>query len=182
MGEHPNPSGGSRPDPGRSQSIQEVKRPRLPTKVGARSCRDRDPGRTRRRRFPALRGQAASGWRLGAAEKQRQLGQHAVLPLPWPHMKKAMTRAAITNTSRMQPQPRLGFLSSASLGERVRTLWASFTWRRSRSAVCLGLGSGLGLGFGFGSGLGEGGFEPMPSQLRFGFSSSGWISRMGQVG
>jgi hypothetical protein len=30
-----------------------------------------------------------------------------------------------------------------------------------------------------GSGLGDGGLEPMPSQLRFDFSSSGGISRMG---
>ena len=80
-----------------------------------------------------------------------------------------------------QPQPSsLFFAGSDGLWER--TFRASFTWRRSRSAECFGLGSGFGLGFGFGSGLGEGGFEPMPSQLRFGFSSSGGISRMGQVG
>lgn len=75
----------------------------------------------------------------------------------------------------------------SSLGDRVRTFWASFTRRRSRSAVCLGLGSGFGLGLGFGSGLAAGfgfgsgfgagrGLEV--NQFFFGFSSSGGISRM----
>ena len=80
-----------------------------------------------------------------------------------------------------QPQPSSLFLADAE-GEWERAFWASFTWRRSRSAECFGLGSGFDLGFGLGSGLGDGGLEPMPSQLRFGFSSSGGISRMGQGG
>ena len=105
-----------------------------------------------------------------------------MLPLPGDKVraqrKKKYQTAMTTPISIKQPQPSsLFFAGSDGLWER--TFRASFTWRRSRSAECFGLGSGFGLGFGFGSGLGEGGFEPMPSQLRFGFSSSGGISRMG---
>ena len=88
----------------------------------------------------------------------------------------------ITPTRIKHPQPSVSSFFLGLDGVWERAFWASFTCRRSRSAKCFGLGSGLGsglgLGFGFGSGLGEGGFEPMPSQLRFGFSSSGGISRM----
>ena len=95
--------------------------------------------------------------------------------------KKKNQTAMTTPISIKHPQPSLSsfllfFAGSDGLWER--TFRASFTWRRSRSAECFGLGSGFGLGLGFGSGLGEGGFEPMPSQLRFGFSSSGGISCM----
>ena len=59
----------------------------IPTDVGARLCRDRRETETSGcdviASLPARRSRevlAVSGWRLGTAE--RQLGQHAVLPLP----------------------------------------------------------------------------------------------------
>ena len=88
-----------------------------------------------------------------------------------------MITRTMTPIRTRQPQPSSLFFADSD-GSWERTFRASFTCRRSRSAECFGLGSGFGLGFGFGSGLEEGGFEPMPSQLRFGFSSSGGISRM----
>ncbi len=66
----------------------------------------------------------------------------------------------------------------SSLGDRVRTFWASFTCLDSRSAVCLGLGAGFGLGLGLGSGL-AGGFG---LDLDLELSSSGGISHIIAVG
>ena len=64
-------------------------------------------------------------------------------------MKNASTRARRTTKTTQPQHVSMLLLFPFSDELRERTFWASFTWRRSRSGVCLGLGSGFGLGLGF---------------------------------